>query len=49
VEHALVLGARRGRQLAAEVEELVLDLAEDLVEPSVVLGLAQALLVETSG
>ena len=32
-EHARVLGVRRRRQLAAEVEQLVLDPFEDLLEP----------------
>src|SRR5439155_11360202 len=36
---------RRG-QLAAEVEQLVLDLPENLVEPAVVLALGETLLVE---
>src|SRR5438094_8972361 len=32
--HALVLGVRRRRQLAAEIEELVLQPLEDLDQPS---------------
>src|SRR5438445_790032 len=45
-EHALVDGVGRRRQLAAEVEELVLDLPEDFVEPAVALTLADPLGVE---
>src|SRR5206468_2163587 len=45
-EHALVDGVGRRRQLAAEVEELVLDLPEDFVEPAVALALADPLGVE---
>src|SRR5712691_13279194 len=46
LEHALVFGVRRRGQLAAEVEQLVLDAAERFVEPPMVLALGQALLVE---
>src|SRR5437879_8153073 len=46
LEHAFVLGARRRGQLAAEIEQLVLDLAEDFVEPAMVFALVEALLVE---
>jgi hypothetical protein len=46
LEHPFVLGARRRGQLAAEVEQLVLDPAQRLVEPAVMLALGEPLLVE---
>ena len=46
VEHAFVLGTGRRRELAAEIEELVLDLLQHVVEPAVVLAVGEALLVE---
>src|SRR5215475_3212212 len=45
-EHAFIDGFGWRRQLAAEVEQLILDLAEDLVEPAVTLALVDALRVE---
>src|SRR3989449_596190 len=45
-EHALVDGVGRRRQLAAEVEELVLDLSQDFVEPAVPFALGEPLGVE---
>src|SRR5207247_355006 len=47
--HALVHGLLGRGQLAAEVEELVLEPPEDLVEPAMPLGLGEPLLVEDSG
>src|SRR5215468_7316264 len=44
--HALVDGIRGRGQLAAEVEQLVLDAAQHLVEPAVVLALLELLGVE---
>src|SRR5262249_36593253 len=48
-EHPLVDRLGRRRELAPEVEQLVLDLPEDLVEPAVPLALADALRVEHPG
>src|SRR5438094_963288 len=45
-EHPLVRGVGWRRQLAAEVEELVLDLPQHLVEPPVPLALGEALGVD---
>src|SRR5213078_2300361 len=46
LEHPLVLRLRRRGELAAEVEQLVLDSPQHLVEPAVVLALGQTLRVE---
>src|SRR5215831_12128863 len=46
LEHPFVLGVARRRELAAQIEELVLDLSQDLVEPAVPLALVEPLGVE---
>jgi len=45
-EHALVERLARGGQLAPQVEELVLDAAQDLVEPTVLLAALELRRVE---
>src|SRR5215469_12798259 len=48
-EHAFVLRVRRGGELAAEVEQLVLQSAQDFVEPSVFVAARELLGVEDPG